>query len=229
MRAIVVLLSVALAATSAGAAESEAPDALYLDIPGLGRVPAPPGFRGDPRLPPPPPAQPQAKAPPPPPETREQTEARLFARLAAARDADEGQALAARALRALARVDSDTVALLTERAALAQAAGATLIAKALLDQVTGLAPQWAEGFVRRGRLREALGDSEGALRDLRLATALEPRRFDAEALIGALSESAGDKKSAREAFARSLKIAPMQDAVRKAHERLKLELDGRDI
>jgi len=235
------LIAAAMSSAPVVAAESERPGVLpdadkggeFLDIPGLGRIPMPPGARAFPRGATEAPSQPRASAPPPveraPPETREQALDRLVARLAAAQDREEGAAIAVKVLRAFAHTPSDTIALLVERAERAQDAGAPLIAKALLDQVTLLAPGWAEGFVRRGRVREELGDRDNALADLQTATTLEPRRFDAFALIGVYAEDSGDKKRALEAFRRSLALDPTQEPVRQAHDRLKLEVDGRDI
>ena len=54
-------------------------------------------------------------------------------------------------------------------------------------------------------------------------------RFDALAAVGALSEELGDKKRALDAMRKSLAISPRQDALRKQEERLRLEVEGRDI
>ncbi len=204
-----------------------------LNIPGFGRIPlGPDGNLLTPKRPAPPPA-PRAEAPAPSPQTPEQRRAQalddLFRRLAAAEDAAEAQAIAAGILRRFAQSDSDTVDLVLARAAAAETAGAHPLAKALLDYVVILKPDWAEAFVRRARVLSAQGDDSAALRDLETAARLDPRRFDAFAALGRLAEAAGDKKRALDAYRRSLALDPQQDTLRKSEERLRVEVEGRDI
>ena len=99
----------------------------------------------------------------------------------------------------------------------------------MLDYVLALEPRWAEGFVRRANVMAGLGDMDDALADLESAVRLDPKRFDAFAALGSLEEANGRKKPALEAYRRSLAIDPKQDDVFKAEERLRLELEGRDI
>ncbi len=112
---------------------------------------------------------------------------------------------------------------------MAEAAGAIHAARGLLDSVVLLEPAFAEGLVRRARVEIALGDLSGAAADLERAVRLEPRRFDAFSALGAAAESLGEKKRALEAYRRSLAIDPRQDGLRKTEERLRLEVEGRDI
>jgi tetratricopeptide (TPR) repeat protein len=111
----------------------------------------------------------------------------------------------------------------------AELGGAQLAAQALLDHVIALDPRWSEGFVRRARAKAARGDGAGAREDLEAALRLEPRRFDALALLGALFEEAGDKKGALDAYRRALALDPKQEALQKIEERLRLDVEGRDI
>jgi predicted TPR repeat methyltransferase len=99
----------------------------------------------------------------------------------------------------------------------------------LLDYVVALTPRWAEGFVRRARVRAAVGDDAGALADFETAARLEPRRFDALAGIGALAEKTGEKKRALEALRKALDITPGDEALRTNEERLRIEVEGRGI
>ncbi len=247
MRAL--LAATALFAGSAAAfARSDDPPALaqedegddFIELPGVGRIPLPPGarafqprgarrFGGDDDFAPLPPKA----AAPPPPKTPEEARAAalddLLARLKAADDESEARAIAARTLELFARNASDTIALLTARAAAAELGGAAETAQSLLDHVVALDPGWPEGFVRRARARAARGDGAGARDDLEAALRLEPRRFDALALLGALNEEAGDKKGALEAYRRALALDPRQEALRKNEERLRLDVEGRDI
>ncbi|MFY9629415.1 MAG: tetratricopeptide repeat protein [Methylocystis sp.] len=58
---------------------------------------------------------------------------------------------------------------------------------------------------------------------------MEPRRFDALAALGALLEEAGDKKAALETYRRGLALDPRQEKLQKSEDRLRLEVEGRDI
>jgi len=234
-------LAAALTASSAAQGQSE-PDlpgaededagAPFLEIPGIGRIPMPPGTRVfGPRASPATPVAPQKRknAEPSSDRRRAATLDGLFAKLAAAEDAREADAVSTAIFGRWARSGSDTIDLLLARAAAAENGGAGALAKGLLDYVVALAPDWPEGYVRRGRALAARGEAEMALPDFEKAARLEPRRFDALTALGAANEAVGDKKRALEAYRRSLAISPRQEDVRKAEERLKLEVEGRDI
>lgn len=212
----------------------------FLVIPGIGKIPLPPGTRAfgpgnglsDPRSQRPGAGDSKSAAPAPPkdPAERKAEEiSRLLSRLEQADDEEDAQSAAAMLLRRWSRSDSDTVDLLAARALAAEASGSQPLAQALLDYVVTLSPKWAEGFVRRARVRSEQGDDVGAMSDLETAAALEPKRFDAFAALGALAEKTGDKRRALDAYKKSLAISPRQDSLRKTEERLRIEVEGRDI
>lgn len=153
----------------------------------------------------------------------------LLDRLANAGDDLESRHIADALLRRWSRANSDTIDLLAARAQAAEAAGATPLARQLLDYVITLAPNWADGYIRRSRVRAASGDDAGALSDLETSLLKEPRRFDALAMQGALAERSGDKKQALAATRKALALQPMNEDLRKSEERLKIEVEGRDI
>ena len=213
----------------------------YIEIPGVGRIPMPPGARvfqprgsqksgGDDDeiapMDPKPAARPTPKSPE---EARAAALDDLLARLKNAGDEPEALAIGAKIRRLFASASSETVALLADRATAAELGGAQLAAQALLDNVIALDPRWSEGFVRRARARAARGDGAGAREDFEAALRLEPRRFDALALLGALCEEAGNKKAALNAYRRALALDPKQEAIQKIEERLRLDVEGRDI
>lgn len=154
---------------------------------------------------------------------------KLLDRLADARDELESRHLADAVLRRWARANSDTIDLLAARALAAETAGAAPLARQLLDYVVSLAPNWVDGYVRRARLRAGTGDEAGALTDLETALQKEPRRFDALAIQGAIAERIGDKKLALAAIRRALAVQPNNDELHKTEERLKIDVEGRDI
>jgi tetratricopeptide (TPR) repeat protein len=209
----------------------------FLFIPGIGRIPLPPGTRalgpgqgGGERAPERrapaagPPAQPKDPA-----ERREEEMARLYLRLEQAEDEREAKGVAAAIISRWSRAESDTINLLAARALAADAAGAPSLALSLLDYVVALSPQWTEAYVMRAKARAEQGDNSGAIADLETATTLEPKRFDALAALGALKEKSGDKKGALAAYRKSLAISPQQESLRKIEERLHIEVEGRDI
>ena len=212
----------------------------YIEIPGVGRIPMPPGakvfqpgnpkrFSGDDE----PAAVAPKPAPPPAPKSPEQARAAaledLLARLKNAADEPEALAIDAKLRVLFASAPSQTLALLTDRAMAAELSGAQRVAQALLDHVIALDPRWSEGFVLRAGAKAAQGDVTGAREDLEAALRLEPVRFDALAQLGALFEEAGDKKAALDAYRRALALDPKQEALRKIEDRLRLDVEGRDI
>lgn len=213
----------------------------FIFIPGIGKIPLPPGARGfGPGNPPDPedlaPRRlgPKAAVPPPEPpksaqERRAEDLARLFDKMRDAEDERESQSAGAAILRRWSQSGSDTVDLLAARALAAEVAGAPALARALLDYIVALSPYWPEGFVRRARVMASEGDVGGALADLETAARLEPKRFDALEALGALAEKSGDKKRALDAYRKALDIEPRNESLHKTEERLRIEVEGRDI
>jgi len=212
-------------------------DENFLFIPGIGRIPLPPGSRalgpgqgGVRRLAPE--RQAPAAGPPVPKEPAERrTEemTRLYLRLEQAEDEREAKGVAAAIVSRWSRSESDTANLLAARALAADAASAPSLALNLLDYVVALSPQWSEAYVLRAKVRAQQGDESGAIADFENAATLEPKRFDAFAALGALKEKIGDKKGALAAYRKSLAISPRQESLHKIEERLHIEVEGRDI
>jgi tetratricopeptide (TPR) repeat protein len=227
-----VLLAALLASPRiAHAATASATQEHYLDIPGVGRVPIPlppetqifgPGGKRTLSDPAAPPAAVRGDGETGPLDS-------LFARLAAAGDEEEADALARAIARLWARSSSATADLLFARAALASRAGESRLALDLFDHIVALEPDWPQGLVGRADARLATGDAAGAERDLEAAVRLDPRRFDAHAMIGALHERAGAPARALDAYRRARALDPRRADWRKAEERLELEVEGRDI
>ncbi|PWB83654.1 MAG: hypothetical protein C3F11_05430 [Methylocystaceae bacterium] len=210
----------------------------YLDIPGLGPVPIPlpPGARvfNPSRRSGPPEASPRAgderaAGPERRGRKRENMLDALFMRLAGAENVEEAHSIAGSIGRLWARSGSETADLLLARAALAATLGDSSLSLTLFDRIVALEPSWPEGFVGRANARLVVGDTDGAERDFETAVKLEPRRFDALAAMGALQERAGAPKQALDAYRRALSLDPRREEWRKAEERLRLEVEGRDI
>jgi predicted Zn-dependent protease len=223
------LLALGLAAPAAAAETRQH----YLDIPGLGRIPIPlpPGSHvfgpggeapnASPQVSPQ--ASPHAEEKP-----RDGLEA-LFARLAGAEGEAEAKALALSIARFWMRSGSPTADLLLARARVAAEAGDRPLAFDLLDRLVALEPGWAQPLVERADLRLAAGDAAGGESDLEAAVRLDPRRFDALGVLGALRERAGEPARALDAYRRARALDPSREDWRRAEERLRLEVEGRDI
>jgi tetratricopeptide (TPR) repeat protein len=202
----------------------------YVDIPGIGRVPIPlpPGARV---------FSPQRRsaplapelAPEHAPEIARDSLDDLIRRLSLADSEEEGGALAQAIGRLWARSGSPTADMLLRRAMAAASVGADSLALDIFDRIVILEPAWAEALVGRANIRIALGDLDGAEHDLESALRLEPRRFDALGALGALRERIGAPARALDAYRRARTLDPRHEEWRKAEERLRLEVEGRDI
>jgi tetratricopeptide (TPR) repeat protein len=153
----------------------------------------------------------------------------LFARLAVAKDAAEANGIANLIERRWSRSGSDTADLLMSRAGEALKASDHALAVELLDRVLSLKPDWAEAWNRRATAFFLLDDSASSIADIRQVLAREPRHFGAWAGLGHIYLSGGDKQRALEAYQKALAIHPHLPKLRDAIDRLKPEIEGRDI
>lgn len=165
----------------------------------------------------------------PPEAPRPQTLDDLFARLAAAKDESEAKGIAALIERRWARSGSDTADLLVSRALESMRAKDHALAVELLDRVIALEPGWIEGWNRRATAFLLLDDPASALSDIRQVLAREPRHYSAWASLGHLYHKNGDDKRALEAFRRAHVLNPYLGNVLPMIERLRPEVDGRDL
>jgi tetratricopeptide (TPR) repeat protein len=174
---------------------------------------------------PPPASDDQAEAPRKGPPTMDD----LFARLAAAKDADEAKGVSGIIERRWMRSGSDTADLLLSRALEALQGDDQPLAIELLDRVIALQPGWAEAWNKRATVFFMMGDYTRSMADLREVLALEPRHFSALAGMGAIFSATGDDKHAYEAYKKALGINPWLDEVKQAVEKMAPEYEGRDI
>lgn len=153
----------------------------------------------------------------------------LFERLKTAEDAAEAKGVAALIGRRLGRSGSATVDLLSDRARVAMMQDDVPLAVELMDRATILEPSWAEGWNRRATLFFRLQDPIRAVADLERALVSEPRHFEAWAGLGKVYLEADDKKRAFDAFRRAQALYPSWDVVKQAIDKLKPEVEGRDL
>lgn len=153
---------------------------------------------------------------------------RLFERLHDAKTQEEAEGVARLIQRRWARSGSDTADLLMTRAQKALGDKQTEIAIELLDRIISLQPDWAEAWNQRANALYIAGDSIRSMLDIGEALKREPRHYGAMMGLGLILRQQGDDKAAMVAFRRALTIYPEFDAVKKAVDSLKSDVDGRD-
>jgi tetratricopeptide (TPR) repeat protein len=99
----------------------------------------------------------------------------------------------------------------------------------LLDSVVEIAPNFVEARAQRATLYYVTKNIPGALADLRVVIAREPRHYGALTGLGVILQEIGEEKRALEAFRRALAIDPYLDAVPEMVKKLQAEVEGRDI
>ena len=120
----------------------------------------------------------------------------LFGQLGKAASPEEARPIEEKILTLFLESGSASVDLLMTRAAAALADGDKNTARKLLDVVTQVAPDYAEGWHQRGRLQAVAGDDEGAIISLQKAVTLNPRQFAAMTELGSILSEYGDKRDA---------------------------------
>jgi tetratricopeptide (TPR) repeat protein len=98
-----------------------------------------------------------------------------------------------------------------------------------LDAIIDIAPNFVEARSQRATLYYETKNIPGALADLRVVLAREPRHYGALMGLGVILQEIGEDKRALEAFRRALAIDPYLDAVPDMVKKLEVEVEGRDI
>ncbi len=172
----------------------------------------------------------QAMAPQPTHEAlRTQALDSLFRKLATAHDPDEAGGIAMAIQHVWMQSDSDTASLLMERSLEAQQGGNLPLALVLLDKVVALQPDWVEAWNKRAATRLLGGDLNGAIGDFQQVLKLEPRQFSALVALGFIYEKQGFDKRALDSFRKALALDPQQPEIESIVEKLKTDIEGRDI
>ncbi|GGG90688.1 MAG TPA: hypothetical protein DF715_02290 [Oceanicaulis sp.] len=152
-----------------------------------------------------------------------------LAALAAASSESEGEAIADEVRSIWRQSGGATASLLLDRAEQAIAERDTAAAERAYAHMRILEPDFAEGWVASARLAMAGGDWDFALDALTQAVSLEPRRFDAYALLGRTLEQASEPAAALLAYEEALRVHPWHPQARQARARLENQLAGRAL
>jgi tetratricopeptide (TPR) repeat protein len=103
------------------------------------------------------------------------------------------------------------------------------VAEKMLDSILRIQPDWAEAWSKRAAVRFLRDDYDGAIADIDETLRREPRHFVALTGLGAILQKSDLDKRALEAYRRALDLYPEQPDVKKVVEKLRLEVEGRDI
>lgn len=124
---------------------------------------------------------------------------------------------------------SASVDLLMSRAAAAQAAGDKDAAKKLVEAVTSVAPDYAEGWHSRANFQRAMGDDAGAMVSLEHTILLNPRQFAALFELGNMMEDYGNKAAALKLYRKALDLDPQLEGARRHVDALTRDVEGQGI
>ncbi|MEJ1969374.1 MAG: tetratricopeptide repeat protein [Rhizomicrobium sp.] len=153
----------------------------------------------------------------------------LFGQLKRAGSADEAKPIEDKIGGVFVQSGSAGVDLLMARANAALTAGDKDTARQLLDAITGVAPDYAEGWHARAGLQRTLGDDSGAMNSLERAILLNPRQFAAMYELGTMLEDYGNKAGALKLYRRALELDPQLDGAKKHVDALTRDVNGQDI
>jgi tetratricopeptide (TPR) repeat protein len=172
---------------------------------------------------------PETKQEEPAPQTPAEVRADLYARLAAAKDADETAGLIGLLMHSYAQSGSDTGDLLLQRARRATGAEEYSDALKILDATIALLPDWAEGWNARATVRYLDDDYDGSMADIAQTLKREPRHVGALMGMATILEARGKREEALQVYERAQAIAPHWRNVEEPIERLKAALAGQEL
>lgn len=166
-------------------------------------------------------------APAPPPQS--QNLETLFGQLARASSPEDAKPIEDRIGTIFLRSGSATVDLLMSRAAVAQAAGEKDATKKLVEAVTSVAPDFAEGWHARANFQRATGDDAGAMVSLERTILLNPRQFAVLYELGNMMEDYGNKAAALKLYRKAMELDPQLDGARRHIDALTRDVEGQGI
>ncbi|MBO6903142.1 MAG: hypothetical protein JJ864_17530 [Rhizobiaceae bacterium] len=127
------------------------------------------------------------------------------------------------------RSGSATIDLMMQWSAKAMSEERYDVALDFLDQITVLAPEFAEGWNRRATLHYTMGSYAKSMADIEQVLRLEPRHFGALSGMAAIFKTYDMKEPALQAFQRVLDVYPMLRSAQEEVADLAEELAGEGI
>jgi tetratricopeptide (TPR) repeat protein len=153
----------------------------------------------------------------------------LFGQLGQAGSPEEAKPIEERIGSIFLQSGSPSVDLLMTRVSAALAASDNDTAKKILEAVTDVAPNYAEGWHVRANLQRRLGDDSGAMVSLGHTVLLNPRQFDALFELGNMMEDYGNKAGALKLYRKALELDPQLEGARKHVDALTRDVEGQGI
>ncbi|MGA9794320.1 MAG: hypothetical protein WBQ17_02180 [Rhizomicrobium sp.] len=154
---------------------------------------------------------------------------KLFAQLAKTSSADDAKPIEDEIMAMFEQSDSATVDILMQRSAIALKVGDKAATTKMLDAITTIAPNFAEGWHRRAVLEAEANDDADALASLQKTVTLNPREFVAQSELGKILEDYGDKKAALAAYRKALALDPYMEGIDKHTQELARDVEGQKI
>jgi len=153
----------------------------------------------------------------------------LFARLKKERHSAQAERISKKIWANWARSGSASIDLLSGWARDAIANDKFGVALDLLDQVTTLRPDFAEGWNQRATLHFMMKNYGKSLRDIERVLALEPRHYGALSGLGLIFQQLDDKKKALTAWYQVLALYPAMQNAQKAVIKLEEDISAKGI
>lgn len=151
----------------------------------------------------------------------------LYQQLKKERHPESARAIAEQIRNLYSISGSATVDMLMKNALIAMGEKRYGAALDFLDQVTLLAPDYAEGWNRRAALHYLMGNSGKAMADTARALALEPRHIGALSGLAGILQQTGRDEDALKAWEAYLSFYPADREAQKQALELMTRLEGR--
>ena len=172
---------------------------------------------------------PPARPAPQPAAPKVESEEKLFAQLKQCGSAEDAHPIEARLQTLFRASNSPSVDLLMTRVLAAQGAGDDKIARQLVNAITQIAPNYAEGWHVRATMEQGADDDTAALVSLQKTVLLNPRNFTALSELADMLQDYGDKAGALKLYRRALDLDPQLDGAAHKVRELTQSVEGRDI